>query len=390
MFSTRFIAGAFAAISLFFSARSGAVIIYGDNPDPAANRVAPGSVFPHDGWDYEGQFGGFLGTPIAPQFFISAKHIGGGTGSVLVFNGASYTAVRSFPDPASDLQILKVDGTFPYFAPLYSKTDEVSQRVVVLGRGTERGGTIYYNNDPAQFRGWGYGSGLSIQRWGENVVAGAFANGQEWDLLAAGFDGNGLPSECQLSGGDSGGGTFINDGGDWKLAGINYAVDGNFYITDPATAFGAALIDVRGYHLNGGGDVPLTNPTPVPSSFYPTRISTKLSWIYSVTDPTGDLDGDGLPNLLEYGLHSDAMTPSANEIPKVGRAGSALTLTYRKVTTASDITYTVEKSSDLISWINAGAVEQILGTSANVQTVQASVDATGTTKLFLRLRITRP
>jgi len=47
-------------------------------------------------------------------------------------------------------------------------------------------------------------------------------------LLKLTFSRNGLTNEGALSGGDSGGGVFINDSGKWKLAGINYLVDGPF------------------------------------------------------------------------------------------------------------------------------------------------------------------
>lgn len=66
----------------------------------------------------------------------------------------------------------------------------------------------------------------------------------------------------------------------------------------------------------------ITGAAPVPSGFYPTRISTKLAWIYSVTDSLGDLDHDGQPNLLEYGLRAQPLIPDAAKLPQVALEGT--------------------------------------------------------------------
>jgi hypothetical protein len=49
-----------------------AVILFGTD-DPAANTTAPIGSVANTAWSYEGKWGGFLGTPIAPHFFITAK-----------------------------------------------------------------------------------------------------------------------------------------------------------------------------------------------------------------------------------------------------------------------------------------------------------------------------
>lgn len=134
----------------------------------------------------------------------------------------------------------------------------------------------------------------------------------------------------------------------------------------------------------------VTGDAPVPSGLYPTRISTKLAWIYSVTDSLGDLDGDGLANLLEYGLHAQPLVPDVAALPQVALEGNDLTLTYTKVTTALDIQYLVEQSSDVANWSAVATKNEILATTANVQTIKARVARNNAAQLFLRLRITRP
>ncbi len=378
------------AVALFLTLSSARAVILYRTDGASENTTPPDLAFPHDGWDYEGAYGGFLGTPIAPRFFVTATHVSGGVGSVLTFQGVNYSAIRDYRDPTSDLDILEVTGPFPYFAPLYAKPDEAGQRIVDIGRGTERGDPIYYNNDPMQLRGWSHGVSLHTQRWGENIVAGAFTYLPDWDLLQADFDKDGLLNECHLSSGDSGGAAFIKDGGVWKLAGINYAIDSGFYMQpDAATVFNGALFDLRGFYIQSGGgfmQIDLNGP-PVPTSFYPTRISTKLSWIYRVIDPAGDYDGDGRPNLLQYAEQINEPLTGAWSSPTVAIPSGYVSLTYRKIFGAP-LQYQLDQSSDLVAWTPVTPNEVVLGTTEEVQTIEARVP-TGSSSLFLRLRITQ-
>ena len=135
--------------------------------DPSANTTEPGLLPPHEGWDYEGTWGGFLGTAIAPHFFISATHIGQAGGTVFTLQNVNYTVVRGFYDPASDLVIWQVRETFSSFAPLYSRQDEVGQVTVDIGRGTQRGDPYFLNS---VMLGWFWGSPDGVKRWGESSI----------------------------------------------------------------------------------------------------------------------------------------------------------------------------------------------------------------------------
>jgi hypothetical protein len=284
-----------AAAAICASApKTGAVILFGTG-DPTANTTAPTGSLANSGWKYEGQWGGFLGTPIAPHFFITAKHVGGSVGQIFFFQGVSYTTVGEFADPYTDLHIWQVSDTFPYFAQLYTTSDEVGRQLVVIGRGTQRGDEIDVKR---KARGWGWGTYDSVQRWGENIVSAIVAGGTNNDYLYATFDqpsgrtrtSQSSSNEAHLSSGDSGGGVFLNDGGIWKLAGINYAVDGPFY-TSPAdtVGFNAALFDARDFYYKDDANnyVLITGKSAVPTGFYSTRISSRAAWILSVIQPPG-------------------------------------------------------------------------------------------------------
>jgi len=120
---------------------AGAVILYStatrntDPPGSLANRdTALGPQGANDprqllnsGWQYQAAFRGFLATPISSQFFVTAQHIGGGAGSIIDYNGQSYTTTGYWDhlsnpnDPnslLSDLRLWKVSGTFNSWAPM--------------------------------------------------------------------------------------------------------------------------------------------------------------------------------------------------------------------------------------------------------------------------------
>jgi hypothetical protein len=352
----RLIAASAALFLLLDIAPAEAVILYRTG-DAAANTTAPGSSFPHNGWDYEGTWGGNLGTPIAPHFFISAVHIGQAGGTTFTLQNVNYTVLRGFYDPASDLVIWQVKEIFPTFSPLYPRQDEVGQTLVDVGRGSLRGAEYFLSST---FLGWLWGSG-GPQRWGENVFSNVFQNGPYWDLLYATFDQNGLTEECTLASGDSGGAAFINDNGTWKLAGINYGVDGNYSESaNGANAFTGALFDTRGLYAEQGTQwVLVTGPNAVPTGFYPTRISTKLAWIASVV-----------------------------AVPVGGHEGNYATLTYTQLL-GVPVTYSIEQSTDLSNWTTASTIDQTLSINGSSAVVKSKVDMTGISPLFLRVRATQ-
>jgi hypothetical protein len=116
-----------------------------------------------------------------------------------------------------------------------------------------------------------------------------------------------------------------------------------------------------------------------------------------LSDPliSGDLadpDGDQLPNLLEYALGTEPWLSNGSPVA-CGIAADHLTLTFTRVRDASDITYHVQSSSDLINWAEvwSSATVPYTGTNPSVQvTVSDTATITGTTRRFMRLQVTRP
>ncbi len=143
-------------------------------------EVAPGGALSGSGWQFQGEFGSFLGTMISPSHFITAQHIG--VASIFIwkgyFNGGSDAicnvdrsvngGVGYWNIAGTDLRIFEVTGTFSSFATLYTESDEVGKDLVVMGRGTQRGATV----DLASIeKGWRWGAADNTGRWGTNQVS---------------------------------------------------------------------------------------------------------------------------------------------------------------------------------------------------------------------------
>jgi hypothetical protein len=292
---------------LSFSERAPAVLFYSTD-DPAHNTMAPAGDLAGSGWQFQGRFGSFLGTPVAPRFFITARHIGGNVGDKFTWRGSEFTTIARFDDPNSDLRLWQTCETFPEHAELYSGSLEVNQPVIVFGRGTRRGEEVQITTAVRQeLKGWRWGAADGLLRWGENRVA-SIVRGDDLPLVSGGsnrlgdllqcrFNANGGPNEAHLSNGDSGGGLFLNDGGVWKLAGINYAVDGPYNTSNTGPGFHAAIFDEGGLYKGGSGNWAqvINLPVDLPGAFYATRISSNLEWIESVLN--GPLAADPPPRL---------------------------------------------------------------------------------------------
>ena len=274
-----------------------AVVFYATG-DPGYNTNAPTGDLADSGWQYQGTFNSiFLGTPIGSKHLITAEHLTGNATNQFVIGGATYTTVRRTANPTNDLCIYEISGTFPasVIAPLYTQTDEVGKGLVVFGRGWERGSPVVVDGET---NGWKYADlpltppyplNTHIQRWGSNSVSGITEDSTYGSLITMDFTAGAGPDECHLGPGDSGGGVFILDGTEWRLAGVNFSISGNYNTTDTGYGFVGALSDEGGLYVGSDPDwtyVP-NRPRDIPGESYATRISTSNAWISSVIPEPG-------------------------------------------------------------------------------------------------------
>lgn len=436
-FPHRLTGGVLAAFFLAARAASGVILLATD--DPTRNTSTPGD---NSGWQYEGQWGPFLGTPIAPLYFLSAAHIGNAGGGTFVFHGETFTVVAGHKDPASDLMLWQVDHPFTDYAPMFTAAhgDETGQVLRVIGRGTQRGSEIDHDGTP---RGWSWGAGDSVQRWGSNVVADVQPDPQTGAPYVHGtFDSPGVPDEAHLSVGDSGGAMFVQEDGLWKLAAINYAVDDLFTGADGSGGFDAAVFDARGFYTQTGAQTfsLLAGDTPVPTGFYGSRVAARLDWIAgftgqdpatlpaesfadwqhlyftpdqllddNVSGPNADPDSDGVPNLLEYAFNLDPTCAEPApmsvdtglrglpliQLEAVSPTENRLTVQFVRRTAASGsgLTYTAEFATNLATgdW-QASGTESITAINARWERVKVtdSIPADGNSlQRFARVVVTK-
>jgi hypothetical protein len=279
------LAPSLALMLLLLTVMPSPAVLFHSTADPAFNTTAPTGDLAGSGWELQGRWGSFLGTPIAPQYFITAAHVGGQVGDKLRLDGIDYETIASFTSTNSDLRIWRICGVFPTHAPLYTSGNEAGRSFVVFGRGTRRGTEVIGPGTAGdELKGWRWGIGDGVMRWGENQVSAVETDSSVGELLVARFDADGGPNEAHLSVGDSSGGVFIKQGADWKLAGINYAVDGPYNTTNSGGGFQAAIFDEGGLHTGGTNNWSLIEDEAEnqPGALYMTRISSNAAWIESV------------------------------------------------------------------------------------------------------------
>lgn len=267
-------AAGFIVSSLLATSANG-VVLYSKT---YRNKSAPTGSYANSGWQWQGKWGQFLGTPIGKNHFLTAKHVGGLVGQSLASNGKSHKTTAFWDDPGSDLRIWKVSTPFSSWAPIYSGRSETGKVAMLFGRGSQRGAEVKVGSAR---KGWRWGRMDYLTSWGRNRVDGVRRLGNALgDGLYFDFDRAGIAEEGMLTGGDSAGGLFIKDGSTWKLAGIHYAVEASFRFTQSGSAFNAAIYDKGG--LWYGGKLVADTSTDIPAVAYSTRVATRSAWIGDV------------------------------------------------------------------------------------------------------------
>jgi hypothetical protein len=277
------IAAAWLALAFLAFVFPAQAVLFFHTADTNFNTTPPTHALTNSGWQFQGEWAGLSGTVISPNCFITAQHIGGAVGDLFTFQNVQYPTVTNYDDPGTDLRIWRVSGQFPIYALLYTKRNEGGKALIVIGRGTQRGDEVRLKN---RLRGWQWGTFDGVQRWGQNRVNGVVNGGDgKGELLRASFNAGGGRNQATLSVGDSGGAVFIKDGKFYKLAGINYGVDGPYNTTNSGTGFNAALFNQRGFYVEpapGTWELFPQHTGRIASSFYATRISSRMSWITNV------------------------------------------------------------------------------------------------------------
>ncbi len=300
---------------------------------PSSHTTAPTGSFSNSGWNYEVQFvAGIpeIGTAIGPHAFITASHTVPTPGTTVNYAGNTYTVANVATTAIANREATVVTvsgGTLPYWAPIYSTTTDgsvVGKTSISFGNGSP-GAAITVSTSrgtEGTLRGWQWGPDNGVQSWGTNVINNVFTDTStpaNNEYLQTTFDQNGLPDESTLSGGDSGGGTFVKGpDGVWKLAGVNSSVSPAAYAltqfpANPKSPLLGSAFDFSDLYLESNQTDSSGNPlyfqaqqffpgqSPIPQTSSFSNISDIGAAALAAFVPhAGDVNADGKVNALDF------------------------------------------------------------------------------------------
>lgn len=265
-----------------------AVIVLGGTAGSGRNTVRPADAAGGLAWDLQGDYGAYLGTPISPNWFITANHFGEVDNKLVTVDSVVHpvdTAAGSqVLIPGTDLILRRVTVPFTNYAAIYNASTDgaltTADPITVFGRGRQRGAA--YPASGTQ-QGWLWGANDTVRSYGTNTIDGLFAlpnttviDGTTFaagtTFLEADFDNNGDPNQGTLAEGDSGGGVFVFKNGAYRLVGINFGVELFRETPTTNTDLLAAIYDPTGLYdsTNAPGvNVPATGPQVWDSSYVP-------------------------------------------------------------------------------------------------------------------------
>ncbi len=112
----------------------------------------------------------------------------------------------------------------------------------------------------------------------------------------------------------------------------------------------------------------------------------------SIGGETADPDHDGIPNLLEYAFGYEPKTYNAIGLPTTSVQGGYYTIQFSQDTSLTDLSYSVEQSTDLFTWNTGSSYVVLQGTTSqggtrNLLTYRTVSTIASQPKQFLRVRV---
>ncbi len=243
-----------SAIIIFITGVAPAVV----TEDTTTSEQDPSAYYPSFDWDGIFRAGAKTLTAVDSHWLISTEHAGLSVGTTFTSGGTTYTIEEvidhlAAADPNhntnADLALHRVDKALSTFYELYDGSYDTSgsdkTEVLILGTGHSKD-IITDNSTGLDSYTWD-DSSTRQRRWGTNKLdwEGVVTSGSvTHDAIRADFILDDTTYEGGAADHDSGGGWFVNDGGTWKLAGLNWADWGTHPNPPYETTF---AVDLRDY-----------------------------------------------------------------------------------------------------------------------------------------------
>ena len=161
------------------------------------------------------------------------------------------------------------------------------------------------------------------------------------------------------------------------------AVDGTYSIANVPAGTGYTVTAVASGTPYGTGTatgVSVTAGNTTTSNF--TLTYSSASW-----NSTGFSASDGVSNLLKYAFAMTAAPSTRSQLPVVSSSGGFLTITYNTQPLAGDLTYSVQGSSDMVTWT---AITAPAAATTSPVTVTDTTPLAPGVRRFLRVQVVGP
>jgi Concanavalin A-like lectin/glucanases superfamily/Bacterial Ig domain/Kelch motif len=172
----------------------------------------------------------------------------------------------------------------------------------------------------------------------------------------------------------------------WAATGYGSVSSSGLY-TAPYASGTASISASSGALSSAGSSVTASTPW---KSWLSATFSAAQAADPTASGPLATPAHDGICNLLKYALNASPAAATPNLLPVIGTSGGSLTFTYRQNSAATDLTYTIEQSTDLLNWTTATPTGTITLSDDGHTRLQQATFPGGTPTLMLRLRVATP
>lgn len=308
------------------------------------------------------------------KYLLTARHVNTNPngGSHVTFDGGAtlYQRDTAFPPVTfgtTDLKLIKLVKDPGLDNPELGEVNLFSASEGDIPR-FFRGSTVYatativaagVGRNPANPDGsttWDWGSNSTLdKRWGINRIEGVISslnyplNGVDYDYPAiyTTLEASSGDHEAAMTRYDSGCGLFIEDNGEWKLAGIATAVQ-----TAGSSTFSDSAGDQNYFVRINQLAATIEAAIPDPTTYSGWKVDHSLYGANANDD--ADTDGDGIPQLLEYALGGNPNNPSREILPvqQMTEDGGSLylELSVTRPVGLQGLSYLPQTDTTLTSW----------------------------------------